>query len=320
MACAAEYASLAIDDLVRNQFVNDGTVLVRNVMSSSDRSCYALFENSMTTTNDDKFLLPDRGIVLGTGGDPFGETMALVRQEDTGEYYPDPSSELQTLSDGGIGASHKTCGFQFEFRCDGNMVKFGYVLASDEYGMASAHDNLFMVSMNRQSDDLTPDDNDWSGDIIPGWNKIEFSIVNGGDDDVDSWAFLEAGSFSCLGSADWYDLAQPDADANDDETDMVQRSPIPIAAVVVVAVLLLMVAIWMTLICVAFDDHRATRDENSTDSPTAAPAPVSAPAAASADQSPSRTNVMIVSPNVSPTTVWYYPYTWWYNPYTYYYR
>ncbi len=32
----------------------------------------------------------------------------------------------------------------------------------------------------------------------PGWNTIEFVIEDAGDDNVDSWVFLRAGSFSCV--------------------------------------------------------------------------------------------------------------------------
>ena len=33
--------------------------------------------------------------------------------------------------------------------------------------------------------------------LLPGWNAIEFEIRDVGDANVDSWAFLRAGSFSC---------------------------------------------------------------------------------------------------------------------------
>ena len=34
--------------------------------------------------------------------------------------------------------------------------------------------------------------------LHPGWNEIEFVIGDVGDDNVDSWAFLKANSFTCV--------------------------------------------------------------------------------------------------------------------------
>ena len=287
------------------------------MISLSDRPCVPLFKNSGIITNDDEFQLPYRGIILGTGGDSLGGTAALVRGEDTGEYYPEPSAGSHRLSDGGVGGSFDTCRLRFEFQCDvGSRVEFRYGSASEEYGTGSTHEDAFEVLLNRKNVALIPGDNDWhwdsagmtvAEDVEPGWNEIEFGFGDGGDDGVDSWAFLEAGSFSCVPSITLSDGVEANGSA-DDEADTDRGSLIPLVVAVVVAILLVMIAMWLALIYRHFDDAQATPVE----SPAAAEE-----AAANDNESQCRriTSITIVSPSPVTATIVYYP---WYHPYTWY--
>ena len=287
-------------------------------MSSSDRPCVALFEKYGTTTNEDEFLLPDWGIALGTGGDPFSGTMALVRREDTGEYYPEPSSGSQRLSDGVVRGSFDTCRFRFEFQCDvGSRVEFGYTFASEEYGTASTNDNTFEVLLNSQNVALIPGDDDWRWDsapgtvadawVVPEWNEIEFVIGGGGEDGDNSWAFLEAGSFSCVPSITLYDGDEANTSANDEADTVEGLSMMPLLVAVVVTILLVMIAMGLALISRMVVAAQVTPVD-------ASPVAEDNAAAAADNESQSRriTSVTIVSP---VTTAWYYP---WYYPYTWY--
>ena len=151
-ARSATITSLPIDALLRSHLVNDGSILVRNAKSSCRPGCV------------------DRGIVRGDGGDPFGGTTALVRRENTGECYPEPSHGSQRSSDGGDGGSFDVCRFRFEFRCDvGSRVEFGYVHVhpSEEDGAASTHDDAFEVILNEQKVALIPGDDGWYGGSYP---------------------------------------------------------------------------------------------------------------------------------------------------------
>ena len=147
--------------------------------TSHSHICYALFEKeessaaSTISNTDDVEPVPERGIVLGTGGAIFGvngtttatdEAEVDARQEDTGEVdskYWDIDILDQHLSSSSSSSSsssahrsndeqvgqYNICRIRFEFKCsiindnddenDNNssrkQLDFGYVFASQEY-------------------------------------------------------------------------------------------------------------------------------------------------------------------------------------------
>ena len=110
--------------------------------------------------------------------------------------------------------------------------------------------------MNSQNVTLIPGDDDWRWDsapvtvadalVVPEWNEIEFVIGGGSEYGDNSWAFLEAGSFSCVPSIALYDGDEANTSANDEaDTSMM---PLLIAVVVtILLVLLVMIAMWLAL-------------------------------------------------------------------------
>jgi len=119
----------------------------------------------------------------------------------------------------------------------------------------------------------------------PGWNIIEFVIGDAGDDNVDSWAFLRANSFSCVvaagagGGATTTATATTttsggggggDADATkatssiapprggDTTTSATTRSRIPLLYAVVILIFLGLIALSLPVIGLTFYDKRIT--------------------------------------------------------------
>jgi len=181
------FTYLNAEDLIRQHLLrdpHDGMVQIRNVDSSA-RSCFALFSNghdagTMTrdptatktttmseylrtqTTEDgqaDEYLLPDEGLILGTGhiidfsgNDSDGTTTNF--REDTGE--PD----LESLVTGGAKV-YDPCYVQFEFKCPSDTgrtysstIDLDYVFGSEEYPRednqddSSNHGDAFGIFLN----------------------------------------------------------------------------------------------------------------------------------------------------------------------------
>ncbi|KAL3803966.1 hypothetical protein ACHAW5_001743 [Stephanodiscus triporus] len=314
------FTSLPIDQWVRNHLlVEDGSVMVRNV-TSSGRSCYALYEK--IDAMEDDAPLPDRGIVFGTGELLFGGTTTTIDdddaspREDTGEPDYD-SRQLSSTPAEYETASFDPCRIRFEFRCDNyeyaQAVDFGYVFASEEYrdgdrgyGASSPSDrgndaievvlngrNVALVQVDGvggyvpvEVDSVNPNTNSrhfveyvldgrivsadgftvelgpYSGEdattsippLLPGWNAIEFAIRDVGDANVDSWAFLRAGSFSCAAAAGGGDGAAgtTGGDAVGATASIVREGPrIPLMMAVLVAVVLGLIALSLPVIGIA---------------------------------------------------------------------
>lgn len=172
MKCQVTFTSLPIDALIRQHLIiDDGSVIIRNVTTLSDdyqtshsHICYALFEKTESNTaasgvsvSNTVEPVPERGIVLGTGGAIFGangttpenEEEVDARQEDTGEVdskYWDTDVLDQHLSSprsNDYVGQYNICRLRFEFKCSINdndkdyyssrKLDFGYVFASQEY-------------------------------------------------------------------------------------------------------------------------------------------------------------------------------------------
>jgi hypothetical protein len=171
--------------------------------------------------------------------------------------------------------------------------------------------------LNSQNVALIPGDDDWRWDsapgtiadawVVPEWNEIEFVIGGGGEDGDYSWAFLEAGSFSCVPSITLYDGDEANTSANDEADTVEGLSMMPLLVAVVVTILLVMIAMGLALISRMVVAAQVTPVD-------ASPVAEDKAAAAADNESQSRriTSVTIVSP---VTTAWYYP---WYYPYTWY--
>ena len=194
--------SYPIDDLIRDYLIVDnGSVVIRNV-TSSDRSCYALYEKDDPSIDDTPVF--DTGVVFGTGMFLFGSdettttTYDATPREDTGEEDQD------SYDDGDGTTSRDSCRIRFEFKCIGEdqddgyyhdynddgyyarRVDFGYVFASEEYrdgnrghdgtssrssaaaSSAALGNDVLTISLNGRNIGLIPVGDDDENDDVDG--------------------------------------------------------------------------------------------------------------------------------------------------------
>ena len=392
------FTSVPIDALIRRHFlVDDGSVLIRNVTTSSDdyqtshsHICYALFEKEESNTastisnTDDVEPVPERGIVLGTGGAIFGvngttttatdDAEVDARQEDTGEvdskYWDIDVLDQHLSSSSSSSSAHRSndeqvgqyniCRIRFEFKCSiindnddedddsssRKQLDFGYVFASQEYmddnrgydAMTSyAHGNdAFTVLLNGQNIAMIPvvlnNDNNGvvssisngisvpvsvdsintktnseyfinyklDGQIVSAngftvelhpyynydhnddsyaaaaaatattllldeWNVIEFTISDVGDDNINSWAFLSANSFSCRKVMEDVTEGGQTVDDDDDDDDQERNTTssvrIPLLMALTIAGLLGILGLALPILCLNFYNKRLPSDE-----------------------------------------------------------
>lgn len=193
------FTYLQAEELVENYLLledSNATIQVRNI-TSSDRSCFALFTNGHSLGNDTStngYKIPDEGIILSSRPPPF----------DFLEDSTQPSS--------GGAMAVDLCYIQFEFKCSSETsdmtpydVNLDYVLGPADLSTykeeriddGSNNDSVFGIVVNGENIAVALGNGTASTQSLPGWNSIDLTVGAGDDASIDSWMLLAAGTLSC---------------------------------------------------------------------------------------------------------------------------
>ena len=213
-----------------------------------------------------------------------GRNVALVRAVDDDDGDDDGgagggvAAAVVPVSVDGIN-SRTNSGYYVDYALDGRVVSAdGFTVELGPYYRDDEGGATTTTTTTTTTTSMLPS---------PGWNVIEFVIGDAGDDNVDSWAFLRANSFSCVvaagagggatatattttsggggggggGDADATKATSsiaPPRGGGDTTTPATTRSRIPLLYAVVILIFLGLIALSLPVIGLTFYDKRIT--------------------------------------------------------------
>jgi hypothetical protein len=122
--------------------------------------------------------------------------------------------------------------------------------------------NGFTVELHPYYNDANNDSAAATTTLLPEeWNVIEFTISDVGDDNINSWVFLSANSFSCKKVKDETEEQTVVDDVDDQERNTTSSVRIPLLMALTIAGLLGIFGLALPVLCLNFYNKRLPSDE-----------------------------------------------------------